>query len=137
MQQLNLISGKTKEQIAIEFIQEYEPEEGYFLGFSGGKDSVVLYDLAVKSGVKFQGYYSATGIDAPEVVRFIKDNYPDVIFCRPKELFFKSLKRKGYPTKWNRWCCNTLKKEPTKHIPLLHRLMGIRAEESSRRAARA
>ena len=86
--------------------------------------------------MKFQGYYSATGIDAPEVVKFIKKDYPDVIFCRPKESFFALIPKKGYPTKWTRWCCDKLKKEPTKNIPLKHRLMGIRAEESARRAAR-
>jgi phosphoadenosine phosphosulfate reductase len=135
MQQLNF-QGKTKEQEAIEFIREHEPPEGYFLGFSGGKDSTVLYDLTKRAGVKFQAYYSATGIDAPEVVKFIREKYPDVIHCRPKESFFALIPKKGYPTKWTRWCCDKLKKEPTKHIQLKHRLMGIRAEESARRASR-
>jgi len=136
MQQLNIITGQTKEEIALEFIQKYEPEEGYFLGFSGGKDSVVLYDLALKSGVKFQAYYSATGIDPPEVVKFIRDYYPNVIFKRPEESFFSLIPIKGYPGKWSRWCCDKLKKEPTKDVPLDHRLMGIRAEESNKRAKR-
>ena len=35
-----------------------------------------------------------------------------------------------------RWCCDVLKKEPSKDIPLKHRVMGIRAEESVRRAGR-
>jgi len=47
-----------KDLESIAFIQEHEPPEGYFLGFSGGKDSVVLYDLTVRAGVKFQAYYS-------------------------------------------------------------------------------
>jgi len=136
MQQLNLITGQTKEQEAIEFIREHEPPGGYFLGFSGGKDSVVLYDLTEKAGVKFEAYYSATGIDAPEVVKFIREHYPTVIHKRPKESFFALIPKKGYPTKWTRWCCDKLKKEPTKDIPLVHRMMGIRAEESARRAAR-
>ena len=67
MKQLNL-QGKTKEEEAIEFIRMHEPPEGYFLGFSGGKDSVVLYDLTQKAEVKFEAYYSSTGLDAP--VRF-------------------------------------------------------------------
>jgi len=136
MQQLHLITGQTKEQEAIEFIREHEPEEGYFLGFSGGKDSVVLYDLTEKAGVKFQAYYSATGIDAPEVVKFIREHYPHVIHKRPKESFFAMILKNGYPNKWRRWCCDKLKKEPTKHIPLAHRLMGIRSEESTKRAHR-
>lgn len=135
MQQLDF-QGRTKEELAIEFIRQHEPPEGYFLGFSGGKDSVVLYELTRRSGVKFQAYYSATGIDAPEVVKFIREKYPDVIHKRPKESFFSLIPKKGYPTKWTRWCCDKIKKENTKDVPLKHRLMGIRAEESKRRAAR-
>ena len=97
---------------------------------------MVLYDLTEKAGVKFEAYYSATGIDAPEIVKFIREKYPTVIHKRPKESFFALIPKKGYPTKWTRWCCDKLKKEPTKDIPLLHRMMGIRAEESARRAAR-
>jgi len=127
---------KTKFDAAIDFIQEHEPDEGYFLGFSGGKDSVVLYDVVVKSGVKFKAYYSATGIDPPEIVRFIRKEFPDIEFKYPKRSFFAELKRRGFPTRGARWCCDFLKKEPTYSIPLYHRLMGIRAEESYKRKNR-
>ena len=139
MQQLNL-QGKTKEELAVEFIREHEPPEGYFLGFSGGKDSVVLYDLTEKSGVKFQSYYSATGIDPPELVKFIRKNYLDVIWKHPNykghKSFFSMIPIRNFPTKFARWCCDDLKKNPTKDVPLKHRLMGIRAEESNKRAKR-
>lgn len=137
-QQLNL-SGQTKTEEAIEFIQTHCPPEGYFLGYSGGKDSEVLLQLTVLAGVKFQAYYSATGIDPPEVVKYIRRNHPEVIFLRPKKSFYEYIWTKGYPTKWNRWCCDYLKKLLAKHIPLKHRLMGIRAknrvdEENGRRS---
>jgi len=137
VQQLN-IELKTKEEEAIEFIKKHEPPEGYFLGFSGGKDSVVLYDLTRKSGVKFQAYYSATGIDAPELVKFINENYLDVVHLRPKKSFFYYIVNTGYafPTIFHRWCCDVLKKRPAQKIPLKFRLMGIRAEESAKRAGR-
>ena len=135
MQQLNL-HGKTKEQIAVDFLVEHEPPEGYFLGFSGGKDSVVLLDLARRAGVNFQAYYSATGIDPPELVKFIRDEFPEVIWKRPKRSFYADIVKKGFPTKFARWCCDTLKKQPTKDIPLNHRLMGIRGEESNKRKKR-
>ena len=118
---------------AIEFIKKNEPPEGYFLGFSGGKDSVVLEHLTKVSGVKYQSYYSATGIDPPEVVKFIKQNYPEVIFLRPEKSFYELIVKKGYPTKKFRWCCDALKKIPAKKIELKHRLMGLRAEESFKR----
>lgn len=104
MKQLNLISGQTKEEIAIDFLREHEPPEGYFLGFSGGKDSVVLYDLALKSGVKFQSYYSRTGIDPPEVIKFIDQFYPIVKHIRPSQSFFNKMNEWSYPTKFARWC---------------------------------
>jgi len=107
MQQLNL-NQKTKKEIAVEFMREHEPPEGYFLGFSGGKDSVVLYDLALKSGVKFEAYYSDTGIDPPELVKFIRKYYPTVKFLKPNykghRSFFGMIPIKGYPTKFARWC---------------------------------
>ena len=140
MQQLNLISHKTKTEIAIELIKEYEPEEGYFVGFSGGKDSVVVLDLVQKAGVKHQAYYSATGIDPPEVVKFINEHYPYVIHKRPNwkgtRSFYGMIPIKGFPTRYARWCCDKLKKDPTKKIPLPHRIMGLRAEESAMRAKR-
>lgn len=135
IKQLNL-QGQTKEQEAIAFIEKHEPPQGYLGGFSGGKDSVVLKYLTDKSGVKCQWYYSATGIDAPELQKFIKENYPDVIWKKPKHSFFIEIPKRGYPTKGFRWCCDFLKKEPTQKVPLKHQLMGIRAEESYKRAQR-
>ena len=149
MQQVDLFTHETKEDKAIAFLREHEPPEGYFLGFSGGKDSVVVKHVADLSGVKYRAYYSATGIDPPEVVRFIQEHHPDVIFKRPlfrmprkypewegTHSFFGMIPKKGFPTKFTRWCCDVLKKDPTKDIPLKHRIMGIRSEESSKRAAR-
>jgi len=148
MQQLNF-QGQTKEEEAIEFIQAHEPPEGYFGGFSGGKDSSVLKNLVYKAGVQCQWFYSATGIDPPELVRFIREYHPDVTFKRPTytrkrdypdwpgtHSFFGMLQVHGFPMRHVRWCCNYLKKAPTEKVPLTHRLMGIRAEESSMRARR-
>ena len=140
MEQLSLLTGETKTEIAIEFIREHEPPEGYFVGFSGGKDSIVTLDLVQRAGVKHQAYYSATGIDPPEVVKFINEHYPYVIHKRPNtkgsKSFYGILQYRGYTTNFYRWCCNDLKKYPTKKVPLPHRIMGLRAEESSNRAKR-
>jgi len=141
MEQLNLLNNKTKTEIALDFIREHEPEEGYFVGFSGGKDSVVVLDLVQRAGVKHQAYYSATGIDPPELVKFIREHYPYVISKRPNwkghRSFYGMVVEKFPPTKFSRWCCDLLKKDPTKNIPLPHRIMGIRAEESAMRAKRS
>lgn len=121
---------------AIDFLREHEPSEGYFVGFSGGKDSIVTLELCRLAGVRHQAYYSATGIDAPEVVRFIRQHYPSVTWLRPKMTFWEGIRKKSPPLRMMRWCCDVLKKDASKHIPLKHRVMGMRAEESARRAAR-
>jgi phosphoadenosine phosphosulfate reductase len=140
VEQMNLITGQSKTEIAIDFIREHEPEEGYFVGFSGGKDSIVVLDLVQRAGVKHQAYYSATGIDPPELVKFINAYYPYVIQKRPlwkgHRSFYGMLPVKGFPSMWARWCCDKLKKDPTKKIPLPHRIMGLRAEESVARKKR-
>ncbi len=58
---------------AIAYLKEHEPPEGYFVGFSGGKDSIVTLELCAMAGVRHRAFYSATGIDPPEMVKFIKE----------------------------------------------------------------
>lgn len=120
---------------AVQFLQDNEPDEGYFVGFSGGKDSIVTLELCRMSGVQHQAGYSFTGIDPPEVVRFIRQQYPEVTFYKPKMSFFDGIVEKRPPLIFARWCCDTLKKDPTKHIKN-PRALGIRKEESFKRAHR-
>lgn len=110
------------------------PEDGYYLAFSGGKDSQVLYDLAVHAGVKFKAWYSVTGNDAPDNVYFIRENYPGVSFVHPKEKFIKLVEKKGMPTINRRFCCDRLKERIGAGNVVL---TGVRAEESRKRAGYA
>ena len=121
---------------AVAFLREHAPEEGFFVGFSGGKDSIVALELCRMAGVKHQAYYSCTRIDPPEMYRFIRHHYPDVTWLFPKMTFWEGIRKKSPPLRMMRWCCDVLKKDPSKHIPLKHRVMGIRAEESRLRAGR-
>ena len=121
---------------SVQYLRAHEPEEGYYVGFSGGKDSIVTLELCRMAGVKHAAYYSCTRIDPPEVVRFIRQHYPDVTFLMPKMTFWAGIKTKMPPLRMARWCCDVLKKEPGISVPLNVRAMGIRAEESARRAAR-
>lgn len=119
-----------------EFLRKNEPPEGYFVGFSGGKDSIAVLQVCREAGVKHTAYYTNTGIDAPEVVKFITKNYPDVIHVRPKVNFYAKLRVTPPPLPMTRWCCTYIKEKPSYIIPLNHRVFGVRAEESKRRAAR-
>jgi phosphoadenosine phosphosulfate reductase len=90
---------------SVAFLKENEPPEGYGVAFSGGKDSIVMYEVVKRSGVKFQTpHYSATGIDPPEVVQFIKKYYPEVKLCHPKDSFYTSIRKWGPPKMVYRWC---------------------------------
>jgi len=126
---------KKLETKAIDFIRENEPKEGYYLGFSGGKDSVVIENLAQKADIKFKSYYVSTGIDPPQLTRFIRKSYPHVKWLFPEKNFFELLaSQHGYPTGISRWCCKHLKKKPGDKIKLRHKIFGIRKEESRQRA---
>ena len=84
-----------KVQMSIERLQYFEPPEGYYLAFSGGKDSIVIYDLAVKAGVKFDAHYNLTTVDPPELVKFIKQEYPDVERHRPEMNMWQLIVKNG------------------------------------------
>lgn len=108
------------------------PGQGYWLGFSGGKDSVVLLSLAKLSGVKFHAEYHVVGNDAPSTVYFIRENFPEVHFWHPKEKFIPLVRKKGLPTMQRRFCCERTKEAGGKGEVVL---TGVRAEESQKRAA--
>ena len=108
LSQLNF-EGKNKVEVAIDRLKEYEPSEGYYLAFSGGKDSVVIYDLAVKSGVKFNAHYCVSPIDPPQIYKFIKEHYPTVIWDYHARGWWKTVVRKGLPMRQARWCCQVIK----------------------------
>lgn len=69
---------------AIKLLRDNEPPEGYYLCFSSSKDSVVIYELAKLAGVKFDAYHNVTTVEPPELMKFIRDNYPDVIKESPR-----------------------------------------------------
>lgn len=112
----------------------YDPENGYFNTFSGGKDSQALFHIVKMSGVKFQTHMSLTSVDPGDVIRFVKTEYPSVIRLKPKmSIFQKAVEMGILPTMRVRWCCAEFK-ESTGAGKVT--LIGIRKEESARRAKR-
>ena len=67
-----------KVETAIQRLRAFEPPEGYYLAFSGGKDSQCIYHLCKEAGVRFDAHYSLTTVDPPEAVYFIREHYPDL-----------------------------------------------------------
>ena len=125
----------TREERSIKILQSFEPKKGYHLAFSGGKDSQVLYAVALKAGVKFTAYFCRTSVDPPEVIQFIKENYPKVVFLKPKMTMFQViLKKKTLPTRLMRFCCEVLKEYAGSEQVVL---TGIRDAESNQRKCRS
>ena len=76
---------------AIANLQHYEPEalkrdpeNGYYLCDSYGKDSGVILDLAKRSGVKFVAHHNLTTLDPPELIWFGREQHPDTIIHKPE-----------------------------------------------------
>ena len=112
----------------------YDAEQGYYLAFSGGKDSQALYHMTQLAGVKFQGHMNLTSVDPPEVIRFVKKNYPEVQLIKPgKSIFQHAIEKQILPTMRVRWCCAEYKETAGAGKVTL---IGIRKAESTRRAKR-
>lgn len=126
-----------KVEKSIRILQTFEPEEGYYLAFSGGKDSQTVHKLAQMAGVRFDAHYSVTSVDHPELVRFIKRDYADVSFDFPHDSTGKPVTMwnliKNHtipPTRHARYCCAELKKSNGKGRITV---TGVRWSESVRR----
>ena len=102
------------------------------VAYSGGKDSDVILELVKMSQVDFKAYYNNTTIDPKGTIKHVKEQKVNII--NPKENFLQIIKKHGYPNRTKRFCCGYLKEKP---LPTSdYCIMGIRKEESIRRAKR-
>lgn len=123
--------GETKTQKSIEILQAFEPKQWYYLAFSGGKDSQCVYHLAKMAGVKFDAHYNLTTVDPPELVWFIRRNYPDVQIHRPEKTMWQLIIEKRMPpTRLVRYCCEYLKEGGGERRIVI---TGVRWAESTKR----
>ena len=135
----SLLNGKI--EYSIDLLKKAEPmalrldpNNGFYLAFSGGKDSQALYHIATMAGVKFKAHMNLTSIDPPEVIKFVKKYYPEVELIKPKmSIYNMALKRRMLPTRTLRWCCAEFKEMSGAGKVTL---TGIRKEESVRRSKR-
>lgn len=111
-----------------------DPINGFYNTFSGGKDSQVLYYLVKLAGVKHKTHMNLTSIDPPEVIRFVREHYPDVELIKPRMSIYDMAKKKHIlPTRRFRWCCAEYKEMSGAGKVTL---IGVRKQESARRAKR-
>jgi phosphoadenosine phosphosulfate reductase len=146
-----------KIELAIERIKDARRYASQFdrrlvLAYSGGKDSDVLLDLAIKSGVEFEVKHNHTTADAPDTVYHIRE-----VFERLNKMGIKTIidlppminidgkqqrasmwnliqHHKSPPTRIARYCCRYLKERNTDTE--VHLLLGIRWAESRYRQKR-
>lgn len=137
LKEMTLFGEVDKVQIAIDRLKAFEPKEGYYLAFSGGKDSQCIYHLAEMAGVKFDAHYNITSVDPPELIQFIKKNYPNVSRDYPRDSDGKVVtmwnlipKHTIPPTRMARYCCAELKEASGKGRVTV---TGVRWAESERR----
>jgi phosphoadenosine phosphosulfate reductase len=106
---------------------------GFLVQHSGGKDSVVIADLARRAEVPHVLQHSHTTVDPPELVRFVR-TIPGIEIHKPVMSMWELIRHKGMPPRRNcRFCCDVLK-ESNKDQGLV--VTGITWAESQRRAKR-
>lgn len=134
------------------FIQESAKkfnEENIIVSFSGGKDSTVTADLAVKalSNPSLVHIFGDTTLEFPSTTEYaarFRATHPDAIFQIAKNYeqdFYEVCDDIGPPARMMRWCCSMFKTGPiTRVINSLYRsqqvltFYGIRKSESVSRS---
>ena len=114
--------------------------------YSGGKDSDVLIQLAINSGIDFEVLHNHTTADAPETVRHIRDTFKRLelqgIKCTVEYPMYKGKRTSMWdlipqkmmpPTRLMRYCCSILKEKGGQNRAIA---TGVRWAESRARAKR-
>jgi phosphoadenosine phosphosulfate reductase len=112
---------------------QYQPW-GFHVAFSGGKDSQVILELCKMAGVKHKAFFYKTSVDPTELLSFIRQDYPEVEWIRPKMTMFQLIDKKGMlPLRQARFCCEYLKERNGLNSVVI---TGITKAESTRRKKR-
>ena len=110
------------------------------VSFSGGKDSLVVLDLAVRAGVS-NAVFCDTTLEFDETVAYVKKIKTyygiDIEIVRSELDFFNLIKKIGLPSRRARWCCDVFKFAPIteygKKKGIRVFVTGLRTAESNRR----
>ena len=119
-----------KVDFAIKLLQAIPQDGPIELSYSGGKDSDVILELAKMSGIPFEAIYKNTTIDPPGTIAHCKSK--GVTIYPPKKTFLKLVEQKGQPSRFARFCCESLKEYKIHD----RAIQGIRRCESTARAKR-
>jgi phosphoadenosine phosphosulfate reductase len=148
LNELTFFGERNKDDTAVRLLRFYEAlalerdPRGYAVGFSGGKDSLVLKELFREAGVKHFCQYKITGLDAPELVYFIRRKFAEYesagVPCQSimyKRNIMRQMEAHGTPpTRIIRYCCEELKEFRTADFANCVMSFGVRKYESNNRA---
>lgn len=114
--------------------------------YSGGKDSDVMLELFIRSGIPFEVHNNHTTADAPETVRHIRKKFQRLeehgIKCEIEMPMYKGKRTSMWqlipiklspPTRTKRYCCQILKETGCKNRYIA---TGVRWDESAARQER-
>jgi len=91
-------------------------QEKLAVAFSGGKDSLVALRLALDVNPELPVIFNSTTVEFPETITYVRklaEKWKFKLFiARPKTSFFIEVKKRGWATHENRWCCAVFKDSP-------------------------
>lgn len=132
-------------KIGAEMSEQYY-EKPLMITYSGGKDSDICVELAIRSGINFEVHNSHTTADAPETVRYIRQRFKEWeskgIKCEISKPMYQGKRtsmwdlivKKGMPpARLMRYCCSVLKETAGKNRAIS---TGVRRAESAKRSNR-
>lgn len=127
-----------KEKTALNFLKKYNKDA--YVCFSGGKDSLVTLDLAIKSGID-KVVFCDTTMEFQETLDYIRkvEEFYDIRVetVTAPEPFFKLVYKIGFPSRTMRWCCKVYKFSPlaifARENKVKSYITGLRSEENVRR----
>lgn len=134
-------------RLADSMSRKYMDNEPLYVCISGGKDSSVIQQLAVESGLEVVFTHHHTTVDAPETVRFIRREFSRLSelgyktqILYPKQSMWKLIeKHLGFPpTRIAQYCCKALKENGVRNSEGKPAFIvtGVRWAESTKRKQR-
>lgn len=117
-------------------------EKPLLITYSGGKDSDVLLELALRANIPMEVVHSYTTADAPQTVQYVRQKLRGLELCGipvsitypmykgKRESLWSLIPIKGVPTRLMRWCCKICKEGNNKSRTVA---TGVRWAESTNR----
>lgn len=123
------------ESKAIKLIKDTCPPNESVVMFSGGKDSLVVKDLARKAGIK-NAVYIKSPLEFKQTIDYVL-SFQDVDVVGFNKDFFQLCKKLCIPSRRMKWCCTVYKLTPVaiynRKNKIKYNIRGVRREESLKR----